>query len=69
MAPQSSAAILQHRIETTNDLGPCTAVQPVIALRYHQKVAAVCFAAVGLIATAGWFDLIAMAIRAVMRWF
>jgi hypothetical protein len=68
MASQSSAVTLRHQIETVDDLRPSPAVRPVFVLRYHQKVAAVCFAAVGLIATAGWFYLIAMVFRAVVRW-
>jgi hypothetical protein len=69
MASHVRVATDQYKIVTTEGLRPGTAVQPiVIALRYHQKVAALCFAAVGIIATVGWFYLIAMAFRAVVQW-
>jgi hypothetical protein len=68
MASQSSAATRQYQIVTVDDLKPTQAVQSAIVLRPHQKLAALCFAAVGLIATAGWFCLIAMGLRAVSRW-
>jgi hypothetical protein len=67
MAPQSNAATLQNQIVTVGVLRP-SQPQPEIRLRIHQKIAAVCFAAVGLIATAGWFYLIAIALRASVRW-
>jgi hypothetical protein len=67
MGAQSSAATLRNQIATVEDLRP-SRPQPELRLRLHQKIAAACFAAVGLIATAGWLYLIAIALRAVMRW-
>jgi hypothetical protein len=68
MPAQSSAATRPNQIVTVDDLRP-NRPQSELRLRLHQKIAAVCFAAVGLIATVGWFYLIATALRAVVRWF
>jgi hypothetical protein len=68
MASQSHAATLPHQTITVDHLKPTLAVQSAIVLRPHQKLAALCFAGVGLIAMAGWFYLIALGMRSIVRW-
>jgi hypothetical protein len=64
MAAPSTTENPLLRIVTVKDLQPSPSVQPTIVLRSHQKAMALCFTAVGLIATAGWLYFIVLAFRA-----
>jgi hypothetical protein len=64
MVAHSTAVKPPLDIVTVEEVPPSPPVQPAIVLRSHQKVTPLCFAAVGLVATAGWLYLIVMAFRA-----